>query len=225
MLGRSPDRRVNVCFHGIGRPRIEREPGESRYWITADQLNRILDALIARPEVSISFDDGNRSDIDVALNHLVERRLEATFFPLAGRLSDRDSLSPAGVRELVDAGMSVGSHGMWHRPWLRLSKSEADEELRQARDVITEAAGQSINRASVPLGQYDRGSLAMLRGHRYAEVNTSDRRVARTGRWLQPRFSVQADETPESLDSHIAHASTLLARARLAAVGQIKNLR
>jgi peptidoglycan/xylan/chitin deacetylase (PgdA/CDA1 family) len=224
MLGRSPDLRVNVCFHGIGRPRIEREPGESRYWITADQLKRILDALIARPEVSISFDDGNRSDIDVALNHLVERRLEATFFPLAGRLSDRDSLSPAGVRELVDAGMAVGSHGMWHRPWRRLTKSEADEELRQARDVITDAAGQSINRAAVPLGQYDRRSLAMLRRHRYTEVNTSDRRVARSGHWLQPRFSVQADETPESLDSDIAHASTLLARARLAAVGQIKKL-
>ena len=225
MLGRSGNRRVNVCFHGIGRPRIEREPGESRYWITADQLERILDALTGRPEVNISFDDGNRSDIDVALNHLVERRLEATFFPLAGRLSDRDSLSPAGVRELVDAGMAVGSHGMWHRPWRRLSESEADEELRQARDIITDAAGQSINRAAMPLGQYDRRALVMLREHQYAEVNTSDRRVARSGQWLQPRFSVQADETPESLDLAIAQAATLVTRTMRTAAGYVKRLR
>jgi peptidoglycan/xylan/chitin deacetylase (PgdA/CDA1 family) len=225
MLRDSRDRRVNVCFHGIGRPRVEREPGESRYWITADQFERILDTLVGRADVSISFDDGNRSDIDVAINQLVERQLTATFFPLAGRLSDRDSLSPSGVRELVAAGMAVGSHGMWHRPWRRLSKSEVDEELRQARNVITEVVGQSINRAAVPLGQYDRQTLAMLREHRYAEVNTSDRRLAGSGQWLQPRFSVHADDTPESLDSSIAHASSRFARTRLAAVGQIKKLR
>jgi peptidoglycan/xylan/chitin deacetylase (PgdA/CDA1 family) len=204
---------------------VEREPGESRYWITTDQFERILDALAERPEVTISFDDGNRSDIDVALSRLVARGMQATFFPLAARLSDRDSLSPAGIRELADAGMVIGTHGMWHQPWRRLSQSQADEELRQARDRITEAAGQWISRAAVPLGQYDRQSLAMLRHHRFTEVNTSDRRIARSGVWLQPRFSVRAEETPETLDLTIAQASTLLTQTIRAATGQAKRLR
>jgi peptidoglycan/xylan/chitin deacetylase (PgdA/CDA1 family) len=225
MPGHKRERRINICFHGIGRLRFEREPGESRYWITARQFERVLDALIERPEVKISFDDGNRSDVDVALSRLVERGLHATFFPLAGRLSDPDSLSPAGIRELADAGMVVGTHGMWHRPWRRLSQSEADEELRQARDLITEAAGQLINRAAVPLGQYDRRSLTMLRDYKYREVNTSDPRLARPGEWLQPRFSVQADETPQSLDLSIARASTPLMRIMRATRGKVKRLR
>jgi peptidoglycan/xylan/chitin deacetylase (PgdA/CDA1 family) len=187
-------------------------------------LERILDALTARPEVRISFDDGNRSDIDVALDLLLKRQLHATFFPLAGRLCDPDSLSPAGVRELVDAGMAVGSHGMWHRPWIALTRAEADEELRQAREKITEVAGQSITRAAVPLGRYDKQTLRMLREHCFTEVNTSDRRVARFGDWLQPRFSVRAEETPESLVLSVARASILFTRTMRAAVGHIKRL-
>jgi peptidoglycan/xylan/chitin deacetylase (PgdA/CDA1 family) len=224
MREHNPHRRVNVCFHGIGRPRFEREPGESRYWITQDQFERILDALIARPEVSISFDDGNRSDIDVVLDLLLKRQLHATFFPLAGRLCDPESLSPAGIQELIEAGMAVGSHGMWHRPWIALTRDEADQELRQAREKISEVVGRSISRAAVPLGQYNKQTLRMLREHRFTEVNTSDRRVARSGEWLQPRFSVRAEETAESLDEKIARASTLVSRTVRVAIGHFKRL-
>jgi peptidoglycan/xylan/chitin deacetylase (PgdA/CDA1 family) len=224
MRGHNPQRRVNVCFHGIGRPRLEREPGESRYWIRRDQLEQILDALMVRPDVSISFDDGNRSDIDVALDLLLERQLHATFFPLAGRLSDPASLSPAAIQELIDAGMAVGSHGMWHRPWIALTREEVDQELRQAREKISEVTGRSIKRAAVPLGQYDKQTLRMLREHRFTEVNTSDRRVARSGDWLQPRFSVRAEETAESLDVRIACASTLFTRTVRVAMGHLKRL-
>jgi len=35
--------------------------------------------------VQLSFDDGNRSDVGIALPALLERELSATFFVVAGR--------------------------------------------------------------------------------------------------------------------------------------------
>jgi len=219
------NRQVNICFHGIGRLQAEREPGEAQYWISLKQFQHLLDILVNRPEVAISFDDGNRSDVDVALPSLLERGLQATFFPIAGRLSDPRSLAPAALRELLDAGMAVGTHGMWHRPWRRLTAAETREEFDQAREEISEAAGQPVTRAAVPLGQYDRKALAQLRRRRYTEVNTSDRRLARPGAWLQPRFSVRADETPQTLEASVAAANAPVMRVRNSVVGLLKRLR
>lgn len=225
MFAGSQSHQVNICFHGIGRLHAEREPGEAQYWITSTQLQHLLDTLANRPDVAISFDDGNRSDVDVALPHLLDRGLRATFFPIAGRLSDPRSLAPAALRELTDAGMAVGSHGMWHRPWRRLTAAEAEEEFVQAREEISEAAGQPVVRAAAPLGRYDRKALAKLRQYGYTEVNTSDRRLARRGAWLQPRFSVGADETPQTLETRVAGASAPVMRARNSVAGLFKRLR
>ena len=175
MFTGSQNRQVNICFHGIGRLHAEREPGEAQYWITSTQFQHLLDTLVDRPEVALSFDDGNRSDVDVALPRLLDRGLRATFFPIAGRLNDPRSLAPAALHELIDAGMAVGSHGMWHRPWRKLTTAEAQEEFVQAREAISEAAGQPVLCAAVPLGRYDRKALAQLRRYRYTEVYTSDR--------------------------------------------------
>ena len=56
-----------ICFHGIGTPRRPLEPGEERYWITADAFHAILDAIAEAPGIRISFDDGNASDLDIGL--------------------------------------------------------------------------------------------------------------------------------------------------------------
>lgn len=110
---------MNICFHGVGTCRVERESGESRYWVNTDSFLRILDELVGRSEVRISFDDGNRSDVTIALPALRERGLDATFFVLAGRFDDPDSLDRDDVRELRAAGMTIGTHGWAHIPWPR----------------------------------------------------------------------------------------------------------
>ena len=74
-----------ICFHGIGTPERTLEPGEDRYWVAIDEFLAMLDAIAAAPGVRISFDDGNASDIEIALGGLRERDLSASFFVLAGR--------------------------------------------------------------------------------------------------------------------------------------------
>ena len=115
---------VHVCFHGIGVPRRELEPGEEPFWISRDSFLRLLDELRTWPRAVLSFDDSNESDLTIALPALLERGLRAEFFVLAARLGQPGSLSADNVRELRSQGMVIGSHGMAHQPWRKLSASK-----------------------------------------------------------------------------------------------------
>lgn len=189
----------NLCFHGIGVCTNEREPGEARYWVSEDVFRGILDVTHDRSDVTISFDDGNHSDLDIALPALRDRNLRATFFALAGRLDDPASLSPADLRDLRINGMGIGNHGWSHIPWRALSLADARRELIEARQALAEASGGVILDAALPLGRYDRRLLSQLRDAHYRTVFTSDRFRSRPGSWLQARYSVTAADTVESL--------------------------
>lgn len=215
---------INICFHGIGVPGRQLEPGEDRYWVTADGFRRILDEVASWPAVRLSFDDGNLSDVTHGLPELTDRGLTATFFVLAGRLGTPGSLDGADVRQLRAQGMTIGSHGMHHQPWRALPGGSRDAELVAARRRIGEVAETPVSEAACPLGRYDRRLLADLRRLGYTRVHTSDRRPAAAGSWLQPRFSVHAGDTPDSLRADVL-GQPRPARYRAAAVGLLKRWR
>ena len=77
---------INICFHGIGTPERELEPGEGR---VLDQRGHVPRRSSTRSptaaDVRLSFDDGNASDVEIGLPALRERGLTAT-----------SSRSPAG---------------------------------------------------------------------------------------------------------------------------------
>ncbi|MFD0630411.1 polysaccharide deacetylase family protein [Catenulispora yoronensis] len=190
----------NISFHGIGVPNgAEREPGEHRYWVTEKTFLDVLDECAKHPQVRLSFDDGNASDVDIALPALVERGLKADFFPIADRIGDGDSVDEQGLRALVAAGMTVGTHGAGHRAWTSALATHHEAELRAARTRISEAAGRPVDTAACPFGAYNRGVLKALRSAGYRTVFTSDARPAFEGSWLQPRYSVEVDDTAASV--------------------------
>jgi len=190
---------TNLCFHGVGVCAQEREEGEANYWVTDDVFQGILDLALDRPDVMFSFDDGNRSDVDVALPALRERNMSATFFALAGRLQDSASLNPADLRDLRNNGMGIGTHGWSHIPWRGLSRDVAHREFIEAREALSAASGGEILDAALPLGRYDRRLLSQLRDANYRTVFSSDRFRARTGSWLQARYSVTASDTVDTV--------------------------
>jgi peptidoglycan/xylan/chitin deacetylase (PgdA/CDA1 family) len=215
---------LNICFHGIGTPHRELEPGEDRYWISDDRYREILDEIAGWPSVRISFDDGNDSDVRIGLPELARRGLTAQFFVLAGRLGRPGSLTAGEVRELAGSGMTIGSHGMSHRTWRGMDPATRQAEFVAARQQLADAAGAAVAEAACPLGQYDRKMLADLRRLGYRRVYTSDRRVADAGGWLQPRFSVRREDTVDSVRALRARP-TFSRQAYLRAVGLVKRLR
>jgi peptidoglycan/xylan/chitin deacetylase (PgdA/CDA1 family) len=224
-MSEPPSFPVNILFHGIGTPGRELEPGEEHYWVGRGQFESLLDEVVSWPQTRLSFDDSNSSDVEIALPALVERGLTADFFVLAGRLGQPGSLGEDDLHTLAGSGMTVGSHGMHHHPWRGLDPATIDEELVAARDRLAGVLGRPVTTVGCPLGRYDRGTLAALRRLGYRTVFTSDRRPARPGSWLQPRFSVYRDDSPQTLRAAVLHSGHPAARARAAAVGVVKRWR
>src|SRR5262245_24418598 len=176
---------VNLTFHGIGDPKRLIRSDESRVWISTEQFYSILDAICARPNVRVTFDDGNSSDLDIALPALLRRGLNASFFVLAGRLNQPGSLSTSGLRTLVASGMRVGLHGMNHVPWRGLDEIGLRSEVVEARKRLEDAIGQGITWAAFPFGAYGRRAVHRLRLEGFARAYTSDRGPAKEDAWMQ----------------------------------------
>lgn len=196
---------INICFHGIGSCARERETGESRYWIPEERFTDILDVVQDHPGVRLSFDDGNVSDIAIALPALMKRGLTATFFVVASRLDDADSLSAADLKQLRAAGMTIGSHGWSHIPWRHLNASRQHQEFVEARNTLADASDGSIDQVALPLGRFDRSVLGALKRQGYRTVFSSDRLPANPSAWLQGRFSVTRDDTADTVRAISGH--------------------
>lgn len=195
---------VNLAMHGIGRPARQLEPGENERWVTVEQFERILDAVQDRVDVHLTFDDGNESDVEIALPRLVDRGLTAEFFPLAGRLGQRGYLDRGALRELARAGMEIGSHGWEPRDWRRLDDRHARRELTDAPKLLGDLCGKPVRRYSLPFGAYDRRVLARLKQAGATRVYTSDGGEASRDGWLQARTELRHDLDDAWLDGVLA---------------------
>jgi peptidoglycan/xylan/chitin deacetylase (PgdA/CDA1 family) len=215
---------LNILVHGIGSAGRELDPGEEQVWVSTEQFERLLDAVAKRPDVRFSFDDGNSSDVDVALPRLVKRDLTAEFFLLAGSLGERGRIDHAGVRTLLDAGMAIGSHGWAHRDWRRIDSAQAREELDDAHRVLGEVTGHPVSRVAIPFGSYDRHVLRRLRAAGVTRAYTSDGGRARPDAWLQARTSVRHDMDAAWIARVLDPDTSLTRRASSIAARAVKRL-
>jgi peptidoglycan/xylan/chitin deacetylase (PgdA/CDA1 family) len=216
---------VNLTVHGIGPTVRELDAGEDETWVRVDQFEQVLDAIKGREDVRITFDDGNASDVEIALPALRERGLTGEFYVLAGRLGEPGRLTADQVRELDQAGMKIGSHGWAHTDWRKIDAGEALQEMVRANQLLGELVGRPVTHVAIPFGSYDRNVLRRLHRAGVARAYTSDGGRARRDAWLQPRTSLRHDIdeawTREVLDG----VPSLPSRARGAAARLVKRTR
>jgi len=194
-------RRFNLTFHGLGAPGSTILEMERRYWLAEVAFDRILDRAMLWSDACITFDDGNLSDFTVALPQLLKRQLHGNFFVLAGRLNSPGYLGSHELRQLLAAGMEIGSHGMHHRSWRRLPEGDLRQEIVDAKARLEDLLGIPITQAACPFGEYGRAALRMLADAGFQRVYTSDRGWAKSSAWLQPRNTVTATTAIEDLEA------------------------
>lgn len=215
-----------LTFHGIGAPARTLESGEAPYWIPRDLFLRILDR-IAAPEpgdlpVAVTFDDGNRSDLEIAAPELVARGLTAQVFVLTGRLGAPGSLDAADVRALLGMGLGIGTHGIAHIDWKSAPAAVLAEEIGTSRDRLGAIAGGPVETAAVPFGRYDGRVVRALRRAGMRAIYTSCGGIADTRRDVRPRTSVRADTPLEAVSALIAGRVPWTVRLRRAAAMAVK---
>ena len=200
-----PEQILNLSFHGIGRP-VGRDFGEGErdVWVSPEAFSATLDACIGRDDVSISFDDGNWTDLEVALPALLQRNLTATFFIVPGWLGEAGFMSKRDLRELAASGMPIGNHGLQHHDWTTLEPDRLEHEVGQGRRLLEELTGTEIHRVAIPFGAYNDRVLDTLRRQAYEYVYTTDGGTADPDAWLQPRELVRASHTSADIAALLA---------------------
>jgi peptidoglycan/xylan/chitin deacetylase (PgdA/CDA1 family) len=219
-----------LLFHGIGDPHHLVGPEELPYWLSAASFGRLLDQVLecsTRPglKITITFDDGNASDAYVALPELSKRGLRASFFVCAGRIGKEHYLDNAMIKDLLEGGMSVGSHGMDHRDWRTLDSLDLELEVDGARRKLEGIVQRPVTTVAIPFGSYDRRILNRLRRDRWECIYTSDRGIAHTSAKIKPRETIDARMQDEYLISKLSTNPTPPLRLRRGLSRAYKRLR
>lgn len=196
---------LNLTFHGIGEPVRPVDSAERGTWVTRRVFEELIDWAAGRDDVHVTFDDGNRSDLEIALPALVKRDLRATFFPVVGRTGEPGFLTRDDILALVDAGMSIGSHGMAHRSWRGLEGKALEREIGDARTQLEDIAQIPVTLGACPFGQYDRRVLNALKAAGFTQVFTSDGGRTRPTTWLQARNTVLDETRADHLEQLLEH--------------------
>jgi polysaccharide deacetylase family protein (PEP-CTERM system associated) len=92
------------------------------------------------------------------LRLLAEEDVRATFFVL-GWVAEREREL---VREIVDAGHEVASHGYGHVLPMQLSSDEFRRDVRRARDVLQDVSGREVVGYRAPSFSIDRERLMVV---------------------------------------------------------------
>lgn len=213
-------------FHGIGQPMRPMDPPEEiNVWLDIDGFVSLIERVAPNPRVRITFDDGNKSDVDIALPILLEHRLTATFLPIVAKIGQPAYVSEDDVGLLVKYGMNIGTHGMNHRSWRHLSPEDAHEEMVTARHRLEQLTGRPVTAAACPFGLYDRDALARLRRAQYRTVFTSDGGWADPRKWIQPRMTISRGTLTSALVTSINAQPSLVGSATRLAKRTVKRWR
>ncbi len=188
-------------FHGLGEPPAQVSVCERPYWVPVSVFRETLQVLAdldrsSDVDVRITFDDGYRSDTDIAVPLLLEHGRQAEFFVLSGRIGRSESLSGNDLREMRRLGFAIGSHGVDHIRWSTLDDDRLDHELQSSKARIEDILGHAIDGAAGPFGSFDRRVVrrAMAAGYRRIFSTRGGFTWKPTG--FIPRFSARVGFSP-----------------------------
>lgn len=105
-------------------------------------------------QVAITFDDGFRDNLTVALPALEKYRLPMTLFVTAGFLDQDDYLSEEDLLELSKHPLiTIGAHGLWHRHFDQLEPDDARFEMIESRRILEDVIGKKVDLMAWPFGE------------------------------------------------------------------------
>jgi peptidoglycan/xylan/chitin deacetylase (PgdA/CDA1 family) len=123
-------------------------------------------------EVVVTFDDGWVDNHRYALPILKELKIPATFFIasdyIAEKRRDPRKMTPEQLRELYEAGMSLGGHTRSHPDLTKVTAEQAREEIRGCKDDLEKVVGVPARFFAYPGGAFNREIARMVREAGYS---------------------------------------------------------
>ena len=136
-------------------------------WL-AERRERVasLGTLLTVPEserrIAITFDDGYRDNLTVALPLLEKYELPMTLFVAAGFSGENGFLSAGELKTLAAHPLvTIGSHGLSHRHFPEMTEDEARFELLESKRRLEQITGRAVDFLAWPYGNCN-GALEQM---------------------------------------------------------------
>ncbi len=239
-----PEQKIKVLmYHGIVNTVCplpnDRETGAELYDLPVAEFEKQMahlkkegyrvvkaeDATDDPKDILITFDDGELNNFLTALPILQRFNFPAYFFIIAGRVGKNGYMDWKQIRQLHDAGMVVGSHGLSHQILTNLIDTQIEEELRASKRTIELNINIPVDTFSTPRGFCNDALIKKAYTLGYKTIFISDRptdlqssclsRIAVKDHWSLERFdrALKGVMTPlESLFLKIKKGVKLLFR-------------
>lgn len=132
----------------------------------------------ARGLIGLTFDDGYADFLEYALPVLAQYGFGATAFPVAGLLGGNNDWDPDGprkplmteaqVRQVAEAGIEIGSHGMRHVSLPGIPAAALAAEAVESRAILRAVSGQDVAGFCYPFGHLDTPAVDAAREAGYS---------------------------------------------------------
>jgi peptidoglycan/xylan/chitin deacetylase (PgdA/CDA1 family) len=212
-----------LMYHAVESPPPDAALPE--LWVPAERFAEEMDALdragyhaitmqdasdywagrrrVPRKPVVLTFDDGFRSHVDVALPVLQRLGWPGVLYLEVAALHTPGSggMSDAGVRKLLRAGWELGSHTMTHPDLTTLDAEQLREEVAGARTFLRRRYRVPVDAFCYPAGRSDDTVVAAVEAAGYRSATTVDPGLAEPpgDRYRLPRLRVNGSDDAASL--------------------------
>ena len=198
----------------------DRSEAERPYWLPKADLEQLfasLDALEAHHgvDIQLDFDDANETDHSVVLPLLKRFSRRAAFFVPTDRIDQPGFLSEHQIKDLVGAGMILGSHGTDHVPWTELSNMELARQLRHSKTVLEALSGTNVKGAAVPHGRWCPRVVTQVLEAGYERLHTCGERPCQDYGLLNHRLVVRrGDDVDAAISKKLRFPHRMVHRAK-----------
>jgi peptidoglycan/xylan/chitin deacetylase (PgdA/CDA1 family) len=186
----------------------------------AVDLPTLLDSVGERPRsgpprVHLTFDDGYRNFLDHAWPVCRAHGFPATVFPVAAYVGRENTwdisfprtrhLSWSDLRELSDAGVSIGAHTDTHPFLTRIAFARARQEIRDSRRRLEDGLGVPVRVFAYPHGDSSAAVRSLVEDAGYEAAFSLDpgAQFGEAERWRLPRTGVYAVDGPRAVAAKV----------------------
>lgn len=154
--------------------------------------------------LSLTFDDGLKNHYDVVYPMLKGRGFNASFFVIANMETheSEEIMSFDNLLEMQENGFEIGSHSISHPYFTKLSESEAENELKNSKEIL-EKGGLEINSFAFPYMDYNE---KLLRNANSYYLSVRDNYNFNHGGYLYNVISADREQDIDELCKRIVNA-------------------
>ena len=132
--------------------------GQGYTMVTVEQLaKRLEQGQSVDKYVALSFDDGYKNNHSVALPIMQKYDAKGSFFVINKEMGDKEHMNEAEIKDMIAAGMKLGSHTYSHAPLAKIDTKYLVWELDTSRYWLKKKFdGYIVRTLAYPNGSYNR---------------------------------------------------------------------